>query len=65
MFIEQVPEFFRRKNPNVLGPAKIYKERGLFEKKYAEKGFLYVARRWGDLGWRYKVWKLKKFLKSL
>lgn len=63
--VNLLPEFFRRKNPNVLCPAKIYKERGLFEKKYAEKGFLYVARRWGDLGWRYKVWKLKKFLKSL
>lgn len=63
--INLLPEFFRKRNPNVLGPAKIYKERSLLEKKYAEKGFLYVAKRWGDLGWRYKVWKLKKFLKSL
>lgn len=57
-------DFMSRKNPNLLRPAKIYKDRKRFEEEYARKGFLHVARRWGDLGWRYKAWLLKRFIKE-
>ena len=58
-------DFMSRKNPNLVRPANIYKDRMRFEEEYSRKGFLHVARRWGDLGWRYKAWQLKIWLKRL
>lgn len=58
-------DFMLRKNPNLVRPANIYKDRRRFEEEYSRKGFLHVARRWGDLGWRYKAWQLKIWLKRL
>lgn len=58
-------DFMSRKNPNLVRPANIYKDRRRFEEEYSRKGFLHVARRWGDLGWRYKAWQLKTWLKRL
>lgn len=58
-------DFVSRRNPNLLRPAKIYKDRMKFEEEYAARGFLYVARRWGDLGMRYKLWKLKRLISGL
>lgn len=58
-------DFFSRRNPNLLRPAKIYHERQMFEDIYPEKGFLYAARRWGDMGWRYKAWQLKVFVRKM
>ena len=58
-------DFMSRKNPNLVRPANIYKDRRRFEDEYSRKGFLHVARRWGDLGWRYKAWQLKTWLKRL
>lgn len=58
-------DFLMKKNPNLLRPSAIYKDREAFEKAYSEKGFLYVARRWGDMGWRYKAWQLKVFVREL
>lgn len=58
-------EFIARKNPNLLRPSRIYHERMEFERKYPEKGFIYAARRWGDLGWRYKAWQLKVFIRKI
>ena len=55
-------DFMRRRNPNLIGPARIYKDRNEFEAGYVSRGFLYVARRWGDLGLRYRLWQLKKFI---
>ena len=55
-------DFMARRNPNLISPAKIYKDRMKFEEAYQAKGFLYVARRWGDLGWRYRMWLLKRFI---
>lgn len=54
--------FMSRRNPNLVRPAKIYKDRMMFEQEYAAKGFLHVARRWSDLGLRYRLWQLKKFI---
>lgn len=58
-------DFMSRKNPNLVRPANIYKDRRRLEEEYSRKGFLHVARKWGDLGWRYKAWQLKIWLKRL
>ena len=58
-------DFMSRRNPNLVRPAAIYKDRARFEEEYARKGFLHVARRWGDLGIRYRLWLIKKTLKEL
>ena len=55
-------DFMSRRNPNLIRPAKIYKDRMKFEEEYAAKGFLSVARHWSDLGLRYRLWQLKKFI---
>lgn len=57
--------FLERKNPNLLRPSRIYKDRNQFEVEYAEKGFVHVARRWGDMGWRYKAWQMKSLIRRL
>ena len=54
--------FMLRRNPNLVRPAKIDKDRVRFEKEYASRGFLYAARRWSDLGLRYRLWQLKRFI---
>lgn len=54
-----------RRNPNLLRPARIYHERQMFEDVYQDKGFVYAARRWGDMGWRYKVWLMKVFFRKI
>lgn len=58
-------DFMKRNNPNLLRHTHIYHERQEFEEKYSEKGFLYAARRWGDLGWRYKAWQIKVLIKKI
>lgn len=58
-------EFMGARNPNLLKHSRIYHERQEFEEKYPVKGFAYAARRWGDLGWRYKVWETKVLLRKL
>ena len=55
-------ETMSRRNPNLLRPARIDKDRMKFEEEFARKGFLYVARRWSDLGIRYRLWQLKRLL---
>lgn len=58
-------DFLSRRNPNLLRPAKMYHERDMFERLYSERGFVYAARRWGDIGWRYKAWQVKVFFRKL
>lgn len=58
-------DFLLRKNPNLLGPSKFYKDRERFECEYGRYGFVHVARKWGDMGWRYKVWQMKVFFRRL
>ena len=58
-------DFMSRRNPNLVRPARIDKDRMAFENEYARKGFLRVARHWGDLGLRYRLWLIKKFIKGL
>lgn len=68
LYLEKVcltPDFIYRRNPNLLRPSKIYHERQMFEDMYPDKGFMYAARRWGDMGWRYKAWMLKSFIRKI
>lgn len=55
-------DFMERRNPNLLHPARMYKDRMEFEMEYARKGFLHVARRWSDKGIGYRIWQLKHWI---
>ena len=46
--------------PNLLHPSEIHPLRQTLEEDYAKHGFLYVARKYGDMGWRYRVKLLKR-----
>lgn len=52
-YIESKPELCLQ--PNLQHPSEIHLKRELFEKEYSQKGFEYVAKKYGNLGWRYKV----------
>ena len=56
-------DFISEKNPNLIRPTRMYKDRVKFETEYAARGFLHVARKWSDLGVRYRLWRLKVFLR--
>ena len=58
-------DFLLRKNPNLLRSSVFYKDSCKFAEEYASHGFLHVARKWGDMGWRYKAWQLKVWFKKL
>ena len=58
-------EFMSRRNPNLVSPSRIDKDRRAFENVYDRRGFLRVARRWGDLGLRYRLWQLKNFIRNI
>lgn len=58
-------DFLGRRNPNAVRQTRIHPQREEFEKAFAEKGFHYVARHWGDKGIRYKIWQLKCLLRRL
>ena len=49
--------------PNLQHPSVIHPQRMEFERDYERKGFLYVMKRYGDMGWRYKVQKVKEKMK--
>lgn len=40
---------------NLKNPSEIHPRRMDFEKDYERKGFEYVMKKYGDIGWRYKV----------
>lgn len=52
-------EFMLKYNPNLLRATICPDDRSDFIEAYRNYGFDYVARRWGDVGFRYKV---KKFI---
>lgn len=58
-------DFMSRRNPNLVRPARIDKDRMAFENEFARGGFIRVARRWGNLGIRYRLWQIKKYIFSL
>lgn len=46
--------------PNLQHPSIIHSQREDFERDYIKHGFIYVAKKYADMGWRYKFWTLKK-----
>lgn len=57
--------FLEKHNPNMLHHSVISPERDELERMYVTKGLGYVMRRWSDRGWRYRLWKVKVFLKGI
>ena len=55
--------------PNLQHSSVIHSQRMDFERDYVRKGFLYVMKHYGDIGWRYKAKKvknaIKKFIKKI
>ena len=51
--------------PNLQHPSVIHQKRMKVEKDYQRKGFLYVMKRYGDMGWQYKIKILKKKIKRI
>lgn len=43
--------------PNLQHPTQVHPARMKFEQLYAKKGFLAAMKRYGDIGWRYKLMK--------
>lgn len=41
--------------PNLCHPSEPHPKRDKFEQDYAKHGFVYVAKKYGDMGWRYKL----------
>ena len=54
--------------PNLRNPSKVHKQRDLFENDYKKKGFLFVDKKYGDLGlvnqFRIRVKEMKKRIKK-
>ena len=46
--------------PNLQHPSEIHPMRDSFENDYQKHGFVYVAKKYGDLGWRYKMRRFKQ-----
>lgn len=55
--------------PNLQHPSEIHPQRMDFERDYARKGFVYTMKKYGDLGWRYKmkvyVARIKRVIKRI
>lgn len=51
--------------PNLRHPSVIHPKRMAFERDYQRKGFLYVMRKYGDMGWRYRLTRLKGWIKRV
>lgn len=46
--------------PNMINPTEIHPKRNQFEKDYGKKGFRYVYLKYGEDGWRYKIYITKE-----
>ena len=55
--------------PNLQHPSVIHPKRMNFEQDYQCKGFEYVMKKYGEIGWKQKVgktkWKAKRIVKKL
>lgn len=51
--------------PNLQHPSIFHNQWIKFENLYVKKGFLNVAKKYGNLGWRYKASQGKQFIKSI
>lgn len=50
--------------PNLQHPSVIHPKRDEFEKDYIKYGFVYVAKKYGNLGWKYRVLDSLKKVKN-
>ena len=54
---------------NLQSPTAIHPRRDDFERDYINHGFLYVGRKYGDIGWKYKanlyILVIKRWTKSM
>lgn len=55
--------------PNLKQPSAIHPQRIDFERDYARKGFIYVIKQYGNIGWRYQleryIGKIKRTIKRI
>ena len=51
--------------PNLLRPTNIHPLQASFEDDYNKRGFEYVGKKYTDLGWRWKWYKVKMFVKNI
>ncbi len=51
--------------PNLQHPTEIHPQRMDFERDYARKGFEYAMKKYGDLGWPYKIKVIKQRIKRI
>ena len=55
--------------PNLRHPSVIHPKRMAFERDYARKGFVYAMRKYGNMGWKYRLNKaidtIKRMAKTL
>lgn len=51
--------------PNLCHPSTMHPKRMNFEKDYIHKGIEYVMKKYGEMGWRYKVSRIKTRLANL
>lgn len=51
--------------PNLQCPSTPYPNREEFERDYAKYGFVYVAKKYGDMGWRYKLKVLRRKMQTV
>ena len=54
---------------NLQHPTAIHPQRDAFERDYINHGFLYVGRKYGDMGWKYKtnlyILAIKRMIKTI
>ena len=51
--------------PNLQHPSVIHPQRDAFERDYVKHGFAYVAGKYGDMGWRYQVRRVRRKLHTI
>ena len=51
--------------PNLQHPSVIHPKRMEFERDYQQRGFVYVMKKYGDMGWRYKMKRIKLQIKGI
>lgn len=51
--------------PNMSRPSSLHNQRLAFRKDYQKRGFVYVMKRYGNVGWFYKLRRIKHFLVKL
>ena len=50
--------------PNLQHPSMMHERCSEFERDYIRRGFLYVAEKYGDLGWRYVIKRFKENIRN-